>query len=208
MRPIPRAGSSRCTRRSRSRRLAALDAFEGEDYRRDPVAVYAFHVLVPAGARSVTLGFTIIADRDTLHRDRIDLQWQRALLYPAGWFARDLPVSARLRIPAEMTPFTALDRIGTDPADLQFATTALDRLVDAPVYAARTVRQIDLAPGDPQPVRLDLVARDSAKLAIGDRETAELRTLLETRRGRPDAHAALHAERLPRGREVRVAWRR
>ena len=148
------------------------------EWRRDPVAVYAFHVPMPAGARSVTLGFTIIADRDTLHRDRIDLQWQRALLYPAGWFARDLPVSARLRIPAGMIPFNALDRIGTEPADLQFATTALDRLVDAPVYAAQTVRQIDLEPGDPQPVRLDLVARDSAKLAIGDRETAELRALL------------------------------
>jgi predicted metalloprotease with PDZ domain len=153
------------------------------EWRRDPVDVYAFHVTVPAGARSVTLGFKIIADRETLHHDRIDLQWQRMLLYPAGWFARDLPVSASLRIPAGMTAFTALDRIGPDPADLHFATTPLDRLVDAPVYAASISRQVDLGPGDPQPVLLDLIAGDATKLAIGYRDTAELRALLaQTRR--------------------------
>ncbi|WBO22896.1 M61 family metallopeptidase [Sphingomonas abietis] len=148
------------------------------EWRRDPVDVYAFHVTVPAGARSVTLGFKIIADRDTLHHDRIDLQWQRMLLYPAGWFTRDLPVSASLHVPAGMTAFTALDRIGPDAADLHFATTPLDRLVDAPVYAASISRQIELVSGGPQPVRLDLIAGDSTKLAMGESETARLRALI------------------------------
>jgi len=147
-------------------------------WRRDPVDVHAFHVTVPAGARSVTLGFQIIADRETLHHDRIDLQWQRMLLYPAGWFARDLPVSASLHIPGGMTAFTALDRIGPGVADLHFAPTPLDRLIDAPVYAASISRHVELMPGDPQPVRLDLIAGDGTKLAIGESETARLRALI------------------------------
>lgn len=164
--------------------LAALTGLEVRidgrrlEWRRDQFNMYAFHVAVPTGSHSVTLDFRVIADRDTLHHDRIDLQWQRMLLYPAGWFARDIPMSASLHIPSGMTAFTALDRVGADAADLHFATTPLDRLVDAPVYAASISRQVDLTPSDPQPVRLDLVAGDSAKLAIDDGDTAGLRALV------------------------------
>lgn len=148
------------------------------EWRRDPADMHAFHVTVPANARQIAIRFEVIADRGTLSDTMVDLQWQRMLLYPAGWFARDVPVSAAARVPAGMTSFTALDRTTADGPDLRFTTLPLDRLIDAPVYAARVSRRIALTPNSPQPVYLDILASDQSHLVISDAETASLRALV------------------------------
>jgi len=148
------------------------------EWRRDPRDVHAFHVPVPKGARQVTLDLDYLVDRGLLRDGMLGVPWQRVLLYPAGWAAAAIPVAASLRVPADLTLVTSLDREASGHGIVHFTPTSLDRLVDAPVYAARSVRRTELMPGDAQPVRLDLLADDPANLAVSDQEVMRLRALI------------------------------
>lgn len=149
------------------------------EWRRDTFDPHVFHVPVPEGAARISLGFSYIADRASFRDAMLTVPWQRLLLYPAGWAVDAIPVQATLRLPADKTVFTALDRAAPDqPGVLRFAPTTLDRLADAPVLAARISRRIDLAPGATRPVWLDVVADDPANLAITDDELAGLRIMV------------------------------
>ena len=153
------------------------------EWRRDTIDVHAFHLTTPAGARSLTLNFQYLSPRSSakLRPEMVDVEWQHLLLYPAGWFARDILVAAQLKLPKGLRAFTALTPLHTldSSADLlAFAPETLDRLVDAPVYAARYTRQLDLAPSSPVPVHLDLLADEPADLEVSPTDLAELQALV------------------------------
>jgi len=107
------------------------------EWRRDAVDVHAFHLTVPAGARMLTVNFDYLSPRSSakLRPEMVDVEWQRLLLYPAGWFTRNIPVAAQLKISGGMRAFTALTPLHTldGSADLlAFAPETLDRIVDGP----------------------------------------------------------------------------
>ncbi len=127
--------------------------------------------------------------------------WHRLLLYPAGWYVRDVPVAATLALPRGLRAFTALAvaRRGGGPAadTVAFAPATLEALADAPVYAGRYWRQFDLTPGvlgaaadvagDSEGratgytvgrVRLDVLADAPADLAVPPDEVTRLRALV------------------------------
>jgi predicted metalloprotease with PDZ domain len=147
------------------------------EWRRDPHDIRAFHVPLPAGARLVTIDLQYIADRGAMRDDRLNLPWQRVLLYPAGWYARDIPVDVSARLPDGMTAVTALAPLASSHGLLRFAPVPLDRLSDAPLYAARHINRIDVTSKAP-PFRLDLIATDPADLAISDQDLARMRALV------------------------------
>lgn len=148
------------------------------EWHRDPLDVHAFHVAVPAGARQLTLRLQYLADRGTMQTDMLSVPWQRLLLYPAGTPVGSIPVAASLRVPAGMTVVTSLDRAEPKGDLIRFASVPLDSLVDAPAYAARLVRQIDLDRQAGRPIRLDLLAHDAGDLAITADELAETRAMV------------------------------
>ena len=148
------------------------------EWRRDPLDVYAFHIPVPHGARTVTADFQYIADRGSMREDMVTVPWQRVLLYPGGWSSSAIPVTANLRLPDSLTAFTSLDRADADPAVLRFATTPLDRLVDAPVLAARHARTIRLSAERQPSITLDVLSDDPAALAVSEDETRRMRALV------------------------------
>ncbi|MGH8145741.1 MAG: M61 family metallopeptidase, partial [Rhodanobacteraceae bacterium] len=113
-----------------------------------------------------------------LRANMVDVQWQRLLLYPAGWYVRDIPVDASLTLAPGMRAFTAL-RIGhSDGRTLAFARTTLDKLVDAPVYAGRYWRQLMLSSGTAAPVRLDMLADEPSELAITRSQVSRYKALV------------------------------
>ncbi|MDR3741076.1 MAG: hypothetical protein P4L40_18820 [Terracidiphilus sp.] len=153
------------------------------EWRRDTVDVHAFHLTAPAGARTLALTFEYLPQRSLarLRPEMIDVEWQRLLLYPAGWYSRDIPVSAKLQIPEGLRVFTSLTPIHTQgelPSMFVFASETLDRLVDAPVYAARYTRQVELAPSSSVPVHLDLLADQPGDVAISTKDISELQALI------------------------------
>lgn len=147
---------------------------------RDSVHMHAFHVEVPKGARSVTLNFQFLAPSSghLLRSDMVIVPWQRVLLYPAGWYVRDIPVAATLTLPSGLMPYTSLAFHAQGNNTLDFAPVTLEQLVDAPVYAGKYTRRIALNKGAAKPVFLDLLADKKKDLAITDSQVRRLRVLI------------------------------
>jgi predicted metalloprotease with PDZ domain len=151
------------------------------DWRRDAVNMHAFHVDVPKGASSITLDFQFLAPAQAhlLRPDMAIVPWQRVLLYPAGWYVRNIPVAAKLTLPPGLTAFTALAFQAIDDGTLGFQPVTLEQLVDAPVYAGRYTRRIMLNEGAAHPVTLDLLADAEEDLAITRPEIDHIRALID-----------------------------
>lgn len=149
------------------------------EWRRDELDMHAFHVDVPSGAERVDVEFQYITRTgDALMRpDMVVVQWQRMLLYPAGWFARNIAVQARLRLPQGLQVVSSLQL--DDAAEGNFISTSLDMLMDAPVIAARHVRSFGLGlPGEP-PLRLSLLADTEDALRLTEHDLVGLRRLIK-----------------------------
>jgi len=160
--------------------LVVLVDGKPSDWMRDTVDTHAFHVRVPKGASSITLNFQFLAPPQAhlLRPDMVIVPWQRVLLYPAGWYARDIPVVATLALPHGLTPFTALAFHAMDNGTLGFQSVTLEQLVDAPVYAGRYTRRITLDGDAAKPLTLDLLADAKEGLAITRPEVERMKALI------------------------------
>ncbi|GAA5002433.1 M61 family metallopeptidase [Pseudoluteimonas lycopersici] len=139
------------------------------DWKRDPVEVAAFHLVVPEGVSSITARFQFLTPtggsqgRVVMAPNMLNLQFISTLLYPAGHYASRIMFDPHVTYPAGWTAFTALDEQGRSGDTVDYADVPLDILADSPVYAGRYAKQVDLTPaGSKVPVRLGIVA-DAAK---------------------------------------------
>ncbi len=150
---------------------------------RDPVDVHAFHVPAQTYAKTLDIHFQYLSPTSEkigvseISRDVLTLEWNALLLYPAGYYVRQIPVAASVKIPTGWTFASALDRTTTTGDSANFKTVPVETLVDSPIYAGRYGRSYDLDPQGPVPVRLNLFA---------DRPE-----LLEAKPAYIDAHRAL-----------------
>ncbi|OYZ35946.1 MAG: peptidase M61, partial [Novosphingobium sp. 16-62-11] len=66
------------------------------EWKRDRVEVFAFHVMLPAGAKAVTAKFIHTSPlesregRITMTPEMLNLQWEKMSLYPAGHYVRQI----------------------------------------------------------------------------------------------------------------------
>jgi len=157
---------------------------------RDPLEVFAFHLDLPSGAKSVVASFihtaplkaseASIAGRVSMTDEIIDLQWDRMSLYPAGHYVRQIRVRPSLVLPAGWGVASALDgkrqRPDANPGTqaIDWAETDYDTLVDSPVLAGVNFRREDLGAG----VSLDIVADKPGDLAISREHLAAYRALV------------------------------
>src|SRR4029077_1326419 len=131
---------------------------------RDPVEVFAFHVGVPAGVTTLDLEFQFASPvennegRVVMTPDMMNLQWNDLVLYPAGYFARQITVEASLTLPDAWQLATALETASSSGSLIKFKPVPLETLVDSPIFAGRYFKRLDLDPGAPVPVHLDIVA--------------------------------------------------
>ncbi len=145
-------------------------------WRRDPDHFHAFVVDVPAGATTLTLAFQQVlpltpTGSDTLlGRKFIGVQWQGAVLYPAGYDVSRIEVDATLRLPDGWKHGSALRPVGeaAPGGELRFERVSLETLIDSPVFAARHTKRIELDPGSASPVFLNLFAEEPASLDYTD----------------------------------------
>jgi predicted metalloprotease with PDZ domain len=134
------------------------------EWRRDPVDVFAFHVEAPAGASSLDVQFQYLSavssreGRVQMTPHMINLKWNNVALYPAGYFSRDVAFAPSVRLPDGFQLATALETASTAGAVTSFKTTPFNTLVDSPLIAGLYFKRIDLDPGGPAPVHLDVIA--------------------------------------------------
>jgi predicted metalloprotease with PDZ domain len=136
---------------------------------RNNTNVYAFHVPLPAGAKTVGLDFDYLTaikshvGRIEFSDKIIDFKWNEVLMYPAGYFSRDIPFDPTLTLPAGWKYATALESPdGTQSNTLDsngtvhFAQTPLNQLVDSPLFAGVNFARYDLSPAPTDHVHLNV----------------------------------------------------
>jgi predicted metalloprotease with PDZ domain len=141
---------------------------------RDSVNMYAFHVEAPRDATTLDLDFQYLAPLDP-KRGRVsskfaNVTWNSVLLYPAGYFSRDIKFETSLRLPEGWKFACALD-VKTQNGNLvQFKETTLNTLVDSPLYAGLYFKRSDLSTGPDNQVYLDVFADKPEDLEITPEE--------------------------------------
>ena len=150
-------------------------------WKRDPVDIYAFHIDVPSGARSLDVSFSFVsataADQGRIQvtREMLNLQWEAVSLYPAGYFTRQIPVTATVTYPAGWQAATALRPTATTANTITYGTVNYEVLVDSPVFAGKFFRKDDLGQG----VTLNTVADSAKELVVSEDILAKHRNLVD-----------------------------
>ena len=139
-------------------------------WRRDPVDVYAFHIDVPQGAKTLDVQFQFISatqgnqGRIVATDTMISLQPNSVSLYPAGYYTRQIPIQMTATFPAGWTAASAVrakqSNNGTG-STYAYDTTNYEVLVDSPILAGKYGRVIPLT----DKVTLDVFADDPKELA-------------------------------------------
>jgi predicted metalloprotease with PDZ domain len=152
---------------------------------RDPVDVYAFHVHPAPGVKSFDIDFDYLSPTSPkvgpieITRDILSVEWNALVLYPAGYFTRQIPVAASLTLPADWKFGSALETVAASGRETQFKRVSLETLVDSPVYAGRYTSRLDLDPSGAVPVHLDLFADRPELLAISPEQLKAHRSLVQ-----------------------------
>ncbi len=148
------------------------------EWTRDPVDVYAFHLDVPAGVSAIDLDFEFLSPtapnqgRVQMTPALLSLEFDETTLYPAGYFTRDIPVSATVRFPDGWDAATALRPVAGAPAgEVRYGTVPFETLVDSPILAGRYMRRVPLDTSS-RPVMLDIAADRPDLLAATDAQLA------------------------------------
>jgi predicted metalloprotease with PDZ domain len=141
---------------------------------RDRVNMYAFHVDLPKDANALDIDFHFLAPLDP-KRGRIsskfaDVTWNSVLLYPAGYFSRDIKFATTLRMPEGWKFACALEVKSQNGSSVEFKETTLNTLIDAPLYAGANFKRVDFSSGPDNPVYLDVFADKPADMEISPEE--------------------------------------
>jgi predicted metalloprotease with PDZ domain len=143
-------------------------------WHRDPVDLYAFHVTLPATAKSLAIDLDFLSPggvgvfnsaRSTTTQLAI-VSWNTVVLYPGGRRTDDLTVAASLRLPAGWKYATALPVARQTGDTVELKPVSLTTLVDAPVLLGAHMRTLALgAHGSSKSVhQIDMAAETSAAL--------------------------------------------
>jgi len=117
---------------------------------RDTVHVYAFRVHLPAGVHAIDIDFDYLSPTSErvgtpqMTGELLVLEWNDVVLYPAGYYARQIPVTAKLTVPPSWSIATALEPQPRDGTGTTFARVPLETLIDSPVFAGRYFKRIEL----------------------------------------------------------------
>ena len=141
---------------------------------RDRVDMNAFHVEAPKEATALDINFQLLAPQDP-KRSRIsskfaDVTWNNVLLYPAGYFSRDIKFDTSIRLPESWKFACSLDVKSQNGTVVEFKETTLNTLIDSPLYAGANFKRVDLSTGPDNPVYLDVFADKPDDLEITPEE--------------------------------------
>jgi predicted metalloprotease with PDZ domain len=143
-------------------------------WRQDSVDMYAFHVVVPKGADSVTINFDFLLSAPGPAIDFsasgsakiLILMWSEVLLYPSGVPASAITFNPTLKLPEGWKFSTALPIDHQSGDTITFAPLALDLLVDSPVQSSPYMRVVQLTPDSPIRHEIDIAADDPSLLDL------------------------------------------
>jgi len=152
---------------------------------RNTVQPWAYQIDVPTGVSEVDVAFQWLTPiegsqgRVVVTPEMLNIQWEKALLYPAGYYSRQITFQPTLKLPQGWNYGAGLDTVSFENGLATFAPITLEHLADSPVFAGAHYRQIDLDPGGRSPVRLNVVADDAKMLEASDEHIQLHRNLVQ-----------------------------
>jgi predicted metalloprotease with PDZ domain len=157
------------------------------EWRRDSLEMFAFHIMVPAGASAVDVKLDFLSTADpggfssgaSATSELAILSWNQFVLYPAGTPSDAVEFAARLRLPEEWKFGTALPVAKAEGRDVEFQTVSLTTLVDSPVLTGRYFRRFELSPGGTPAHYLDVAADEEDALVPSAELLGKYRELIK-----------------------------
>jgi predicted metalloprotease with PDZ domain len=154
------------------------------EWLRDLTDPYAFHIDVPGGVREIEVEFQWLTQPDSsnwrvvMTPDVSNLQFEKAILYPAGYRQSGIMVQTTVKLPEDWSYGVALDTRSFDDGVAVFEPISLEMLADSPMFAGRHHRVEDLDPGGRTPVRLHIFGDTPEAIAITDEQLAGFRNMV------------------------------
>ncbi len=155
------------------------------EWQRDTLDMYAFHVQVPAGATQIEASYQFLSPIDhaqgriTATSEMLGIQWNTVVLYPAGFYARDIQFQPSVTLPNGWKFASALETQQQNGNRITFKSLALDELADSPLMAGRHFKRYDLDPGAKVPVYLNVFADNDKDLEAKPEQLAAHQSLVQ-----------------------------
>ena len=147
---------------------------------RDTVDVFAFHIDVPTGAKSLDVQFQFLTaqqgdqGRIVVTPEMMNLQFESVSLYPAGYYTRRIPIKATVKYPAGWTAASGLPSTAQG-STYRYQRTSYETLIDSPVFAGKYFKRFPLT----DRVGLNVVADKPSELAATPEQIAAHTRLVE-----------------------------
>jgi predicted metalloprotease with PDZ domain len=155
------------------------------EWTRDPVEVYAFHINVPEGVKTIDADFqfdspvTTGEGRVMMTPAMLSLEWNTVALYPAGYFSRDVQFVPSVMLPHGWKFGTALETAATSGDTTTFKPAPFNTLVDSPMIAGANFERLDLDPNGIAPVHFDIAADKPNQILVKPEQLAAHRALIQ-----------------------------
>jgi predicted metalloprotease with PDZ domain len=152
---------------------------------RDPVDVFAFHVQTAPQVKSIDIDFDYLSPtspkvgRIEISQNLLILEWANVVVYPAGYFVRQIPVEASVTLPTDWQFSSALEPASAQGSRTKFNKVNLETLIDSPIYAGRYTARLDLDSTVGAPVHLDLFADRAELLVVKPEQLQAYRSLVQ-----------------------------
>lgn len=155
------------------------------EWLRDTVNPRAFHLRIPEGVSRIEVRFEWLTQPDSsnwrvvMTDNLVNLQWEKALLYPAGYNQSRIMFDPSIVLPAGWSQASALTVEGQRGDVVDFATINLEHLADSPIFAGRHHRRIDIDAGGRSPVHLNVLGDTAASLNASPEWIARYEALVD-----------------------------
>jgi len=141
------------------------------EWLRDTIDPYAFHVEIPAGVEEIVVEFHWLTQPDSsnwrvvMASAMLNLQWEKAVIYPAGYNHSRITFAPSIRLPEGWQYGVAMDTVSFEDGVATFAPVSLETLADSPMFAGAHYRVYDIDPGGRSPIRLHVFADEPEDIA-------------------------------------------
>ncbi len=152
---------------------------------RDTLDPYAFHIEVPAGVSEIEVSFDYLSQlspsqwRVMMTPEMLNLQFEKLMLYPAGYEHDGIMVQTSVRLPDGWNYGVALDTESFAGGEAVFAPISVEMLADSPMFAGAHYRVFDLDPGGRTPVNMHVVADEASELDAVEEHLEPFRNLVD-----------------------------
>ncbi|WP_296175414.1 peptidase M61 [uncultured Brevundimonas sp.] len=140
------------------------------DWLRDTIDPNAFHIDVPQGVSEIVVEFQWLTQPDNatwrvvMTPEMVNLQWEKALLYPAGYRSTGITFAPSIRLPEGWKYGVALDTERYENGVATFRPTDLYTLIDSPLFGGAHYQRIEIDPRG-EAVHLNIVADEAKNIA-------------------------------------------